>query len=172
MVPKGAIMKITQKDLRSPSQCFPDNCEKVTLTRGDITLLNQIIGVLNQIAKDERYFQHAANISMILESERISPGSAPLLFNIPKMYQKHIMEFSDQMAEKQADYYGRHPEQKPLNPMNRFMTKTEIKKYIESEGGTDAHQDVESAEESETQQSVDAKSTQHVEQDHVGSNEV
>lgn len=164
------IMKFTKKDLRAPHECFTDKCETVNLTRGDIALLNQVIALLNLTVHDERYRQLTSQISLILETEKITPGAASLIFKVPAMFKKHVMEFSEEMAAKQQDYYGKNPDKKPLNPMNRFLTKEEQRKLIkegESDNISDTHQSVEPTDESETQQSVDAKSTQQVEQTKV-----
>lgn len=163
-------MKFTRRDLRAPHECFLDKCETVQLSRGDIALLNQVIALLNLTAKDEAYRQFTAQISLILESEKITPGAASLIFKVPEMFRKHILEFSDEMAAKQQEYYGKHPEQKPLNPMMRFLTKEEQRTIFQSNSEPTDPADspsVEFTDDSETQRIVDAESTQQVEQTKV-----
>lgn len=152
-------MKFTRRDLRAPHECFQDKCETFQLSRGDIALLNQIIALLNLTAKDEKYNQFTAQISLILESEKITPGAASLIFKVPGMFRKHIIEFSEEMAAKQQEYYGKHPDQKPLNPMMRFLSREEIKSNQEQEGSAD----------SADPQGVDAESTQQVEHRNIES---
>lgn len=115
-------MKFTTKDLRAPHDCFPDKVETIHLTRGDIAMMNTVIGIMNKALNNQEFVQENMQLGMLFAANEANPGSLNLIPMMPGLFKKHILDFSKEMQEKQEAYYEKHPEKRPkleeVNPLS------------------------------------------------------
>lgn len=143
-------MRFTKRDLRSPRETLGDVIGQIKLTRADLIFLNTLIGMANISHDIPQFQQHNLQIAQLLASEEMRPGTMNLIRQSPALYDEHIVEYTKKMAKIQEEYYQKHPDQRPV-PVGEGPVTSPFK----DDTGV-----------------VDAESTQQVEQNQVGSEEV
>lgn len=143
-------MRFTKRDLRSPRETLADHCETVKLTRADIIFLNTLIGIANKAQSIDSLHPECLQIAQLLASEDMRPGTMNLIRLSPAMFDKHVAEYSKQMAAIQEEYYTKYPDKRPVP-----VPEEPVSSPFKDDTGV-----------------VDAESTQQVEQTKVDPEEV